>query len=57
MKRATQPKKDSQRRGAIVVMCPTCGALPSFLCIGTRGNVRNAIHQDRYAKARGEQPA
>lgn len=57
MSRNYQPTKDSRRRKAIFVMCPTCGALPEYLCMGPRGNVRSAIHQDRYAKSRGEQPA
>lgn len=57
MSRSTRPMKDSKRRNAVFVMCPTCGALPQFLCVGTRGNVRSAIHRDRYAKARGEMPA
>lgn len=57
MSRNIQPMKDSKRRKAVFVMCPTCGALPQFLCVGTRGNVRSAIHRDRYAKARGEMPA
>lgn len=49
--------KDSKRRAAVFTMCPTCGALPRFLCVGTRGNVRSAIHRDRYAKSKGELPA
>lgn len=57
MSRNIQPMKDSKRRAAVLVICPTCGALPKFLCVGTRGNVRSAIHRDRYAKARGDQPA
>lgn len=57
MSRDTQPRRDSKRRAAINVMCPQCGALSKFLCVGTRGNIRNALHRDRYAKAGGELPA
>ncbi|WP_460986390.1 zinc finger domain-containing protein [Sphingobium sp. TomTYG75] len=57
MSRNIQPMKDSRRRAAVHVMCPTCGSLPGFLCHGTRNNVRSAIHRDRYAAAKGELPA
>lgn len=57
MSRAVQPAKDSRRREAVFVLCPTCGALPKFLCVGTRGNIRTAIHRDRYDKTRGQVPA
>ena len=48
--------KESARREAGKVSCPTCGALKNHACIGTRGNVRKAMHADRYAKARGVMP-
>lgn len=51
------PRRDSRRRKAVSVMCPTCGALPGFLCHGTRGNLRVALHADRYARQRGERVA
>jgi hypothetical protein len=51
------PEKDSARRSALRTSCPTCGALADRPCIGPRGNIRVAIHADRYAKARGERTA
>lgn len=57
MMRQTQPRKDSRRRAASLVMCPTCGAMPKFLCVGTRGNIRSAMHIDRIAVSKGEAPA
>lgn len=49
--------QDSRRRAAMARMCPTCGALTKRPCIGTRGNIRTALHRDRYAVAQGETPA
>jgi len=49
--------RDSVRRKAMALMCPTCGALPKRPCIGTRGNIRIALHADRRAASRGERPA
>lgn len=56
MSRAYLPMKASARREAGKVSCPTCGALQNHPCIGTRSNIRKAMHADRYAKARGEMP-
>ena len=57
MSRNIIPMRDSRRRAAVHIMCPTCGALPRFLCVGTRGNVRSALHRDRYAASKGQVPA
>ena len=57
MSRVFIPGKSSRRREALLVLCPTCGALPKHSCIGTRGNIRTALHADRYAEASGERPA
>lgn len=57
MKRNTIPTRDSRRRAAALVMCPVCGALPKFLCVGSRGNIRSALHRDRYAASKGQTPA
>lgn len=56
MSREHLPMKDSARRMAGKVSCPTCGALQNHPCIGTRSNIRKAMHADRYAKSRGEMP-
>jgi len=50
-------KKPSKRAIAMGVYCPSCGAVPKRPCVGSRGNIRTAIHADRYALARGERPA
>lgn len=57
MSRVFLPMKESARRAALATMCPTCGALAKNPCVGTRGNVRTAIHRDRYTKVNGETPA
>lgn len=51
------PGQESRRRMAMRRFCPHCGALPSRPCVGTRGNIRSALHRDRYAVAEGEIPA
>lgn len=57
MSREYLPMKESKRRMAMLGSCPTCGALTKRPCVGTRGNIRIALHADRYAKAREEKPA
>ncbi|WP_455233738.1 zinc finger domain-containing protein [Novosphingobium ovatum] len=54
--RRNSAQHDSRRRQAAQVICPTCGALPGFLCIGVRGATRTALHADRIATWRGERP-
>ncbi|WP_445321520.1 zinc finger domain-containing protein [Novosphingobium sp. MBES04] len=51
------PGHVSRRRAALDVSCPQCGALVHRPCIGVRGAIRRALHQDRYAKSEGQIPA
>lgn len=55
--RTRLPGHESRRRRALRMFCPQCGAFPLHRCIGTRGNLRSALHRDRYAAAEGEVPA
>ena len=57
MSREYLPEKNSRRRMAMLGTCPTCGALAKRPCVGTRGNIRIALHADRYAKSNRETPA
>lgn len=57
MTRSIQPTRDSRRREATRIICPTCGSMPGFLCVGKRGNIRISLHADRIAASRGENPA
>lgn len=55
--RLVRNNQESSKRRAIRQFCPTCGAIPSFPCTGSRGKQRISIHRDRYAVSRGEVPA